>query len=84
MITMWDTDSTANSRQIPGDSNLNSFSIASIEPVVATSSLPTMDSIVAGSSMTMTASDISLVPSVTGVPGLVNSGLTAFAPIEAA
>lgn len=79
MVTMWDTDSAANRRpRVPGDVAGNASSIASVESAVANSSLPVMDSIVAGSSMTTAASDISLVAPVTGVPRLVNSE-----PVEA-
>ena len=89
---MWDTDSAANRPlRVPGDLAVNASSMASSsESAVAISStLQTMDSIVAGGSSITTAaaatrpmiSDISLG---TGVPGLVNSRLIDLEPVEAA
>lgn len=87
---MWDTNSAASRLpRVPGELSVNASSIASVESVVASSSLPAKDSIVAGSSIKMAAatppvdSDISLVPPVTRVPGLVNSEPMQFTPVEA-
>ncbi len=86
---MWDTNSAANLQPNHlGDSTVNASSIASIESLIASSSLPTMNSIALGSSMITTAtpmvSDIPPVAPLTGVPGLVNSGPMESAPLEAA
>ena len=89
LIVIWDTDSAANMPyKTLGDSTVNASSIASVEPLVASSYLRTMNSIAPGSSMTTIAtpmvSDIPPVRPVTGVPGLLNGGPMESAPVEAA
>ena len=86
---MWDTNSLANiNTYTSGNLTVNASLIAPSEPLVASSSSLTMNSIVAGSSMITTAtpmvSGIPPVAPMTGVPGLVDSGPTEFAPVEAA